>query len=239
MASATGPLARVQLRLVRDFVYGDTLATLPVEVREITEAWSPDGLPSDTTLATGPVLTTGTLAAQDTLVTFDLPAAYIAANTTALRDSLDALFEGFQIRVPEGMGPTPGAVIGFNAKPIGHPPHRRGLPGRRRDHARHGGLPPRRGLHGPRAAATPAAPPTGSCCATARPRSLALDFDLDALNNVPLANATFRIPLDRGLLDTGMAFNRPLVRVGQPLRHPRRQHPHRHRARTDGARRQR
>ncbi|OZC02366.1 hypothetical protein BSZ36_04865 [Rubricoccus marinus] len=208
------PLAQVQILLRRAETYGDTLASLPVEVRQIdpSPAWSPDGLPPDTTLATGDLLTTATLSPQDTLVTIDLPQSYIAANTVVLRDSLDSLFEGFQIRTASGSTPagmTTGAVFGFNASQssirlIGADYDDDGET--TRDTVDY----PLVEVYTALARGDAMDTPGRMFLRGGASMPLALDFDISAFENLPLASAKIRVPLDRSLLDGPMGYNRPL-----------------------------
>ncbi len=213
----TRPLAQVQILLRRAETYGDTLAMVPYEVRQIdpSPAWSPDGLPPDTTLATGDVITSGMISAQDTLVTVDLPQSYIAANTIILRDSLDTLFEGFQIRVPEGSGASGGnmgAILGFDAtqsslRLIG-PDYQNEDDETTRDTLDY----PLVEVYTALARGDVMETPGRMLVRGGASMPLELDFDLGAFNSLPLASARLRVPLDRSLLDGPMGFNRPLPR---------------------------
>lgn len=105
----------VILELVRDYTYGDTTATLPVEVRLVEGNWSPDGLPADTTLGTSGVIATATIAPQDSVWTLTMPASAFAGRDTVFTSpQFSTLFEGFALSVPETGAPLPGAVVGFH-----------------------------------------------------------------------------------------------------------------------------
>ena len=207
---------QVQIRLDRGFVYGDTLGTLPVEVREITASpgWSPEGLPVDTTLATGPLLTSATVSMRDTLTTISLPQDFVDARGPTLRDSVNTLFEGFQIRVPEGAGPMPGSVLGVFAGPSSDSavrlitaPYLNDDGETTRDTVDY----PLVEVYSAIARGEAAPAPGRVLLRDGAPDALAFRFDVDALTNLPLANAGLRIPFDRGVLETGDGFNRPLV----------------------------
>lgn len=105
----------VTIELRRDYTYGDTTATLPVEVRLVTGNWTPDGLPADTTLGTGDLLLTAQLVPSDTLSVITIPGSAFAGRDTLFTSTQFAsLFEGFELRVPETGAPMPGAVAGFD-----------------------------------------------------------------------------------------------------------------------------
>ncbi len=105
----------VTLELRRDYTYGDTTATLPVEVRLVTGNWTPTNLPADTTLGTGDLLVTAQLVATDTLSTITIPgSAFAGRDTLFTSPQFASLFEGFELRVPETGAPLPGAVAGFD-----------------------------------------------------------------------------------------------------------------------------
>ncbi len=99
----------VRLELPRDYVYGDTLGSVTLALRDMTAAWPYAGVGSDTTLTAGPLVRTFTFAPTDTLVQVDLPAAWIATHDTTFRSNTFATsFHGFQL-APDGDN----AVVGF------------------------------------------------------------------------------------------------------------------------------
>ena len=101
------------LRLVRDYVYGDSMVSVPLELHRMDSEWSPIGAPADTTFDAGALLVEATVAATDTLVVLDLPASWVTEYDAILRsDTLAASLDGFQLRLPDGV--VPGAVMGFN-----------------------------------------------------------------------------------------------------------------------------
>jgi hypothetical protein len=207
---------QVQILLDRGFVYGDTLASLPVEVREITASpgWTPEGLPADTTLATGDLLTSATVSVQDTLTTIALPQDYVDARGEVLRDSVNTLFEGFQLRVPEGMGPMPGAVLGIFAGTSSDSAVRLITDAYVNDDGettRDTVDYPLVEVYSAVARGEAAPPPDRVLLRDGTSDALGLRFDVGALANLPLANAGLRIPIDRSVLETNDGFNRPLV----------------------------
>ena len=216
---AERPVTRVTLELRRDYVYGDTTAAVPVELRRITGQWTPDGLPTETTLTTGDLIATASLSARDSLAIIALPAAWVAANGGVFAStSFGTDFEGFELRAAGRAGD--GAVLGYNVASSASVIRvatsrdtvafrlsevftslRRGVPAL---------TPPgRRLLRGG----------TGT--------GLRLSFDYASALRLPLAQAVFRLPLDRSLAGATGAFKRPLARevalfaiptTGEPLR---------------------
>ncbi len=101
----------VVLRLKRDYLYGDTTATITLMLRAMPEDWSAEDVPADTTLEPGDVILEGfTFSAADTLIEVPLPADWVAANDEVLRsDDFLTAFNGFQLTTTAG-----NAVVGFN-----------------------------------------------------------------------------------------------------------------------------
>ncbi len=98
------------LRLVRDYVYGDTMAALTFNVYDITEDWNALGTRADTTLTLGASIQTFTFSPLDSLVTVALPESWVRDNDTTLASSAFAeVFHGFAL---EAMGGE--AVVGFD-----------------------------------------------------------------------------------------------------------------------------
>jgi len=100
----------VMLRLVRDYVYGDTLAALTLTVRELTEEWNALGARADTTLPLGASVTTFTFEPLDSLITVDLPETWVRDNdTTLVSFDFDEVFHGFALEATAAE-----AVVGFD-----------------------------------------------------------------------------------------------------------------------------
>ena len=198
------PVTRVTLELRQNYVYGDTTAALPVELREVSATWSPTGLPADTTLATGELLTTNTVGASDTLTGFTLPAAWVAANDSLFTSaSFSSSFEGFELRAPSLAGA--GAVVGFNVAAASGSVLRvatardtvsfrlsevfsrvtRGAPG--------------------------LAPMGRRLLRAGVGEGLRFAFDYAGVRQLPLAQAVFRLPIDRTLAGPTGTFVRPLA----------------------------
>ena len=98
------------LRLVRDYVYGDTLAPLTLTVRDLIETWDALGARADTTLPLGPSVTTFTFGPTDSLVTVDLPETWVRDNdTTLVSFDFGDVFHGFALEAMAGE-----AVVGFD-----------------------------------------------------------------------------------------------------------------------------
>ena len=201
------PITRVTLELRRDYTFGDTTASFPVELRQITGSWSPDGIPADTTLGTGDLLTTATVAATDTTTVFTLPDAWVAANDSLFTSaSFSSAFEGFELRAALGAA----AVAGFNVSALAstRPAESRIRVATARDTVTFrlsevytrltrgpaGFVPGRRLL---RAGAGEGA---------------TFLFDYAGVLRLPLAQAVFRLPVDRALAGATGTFLRPLAR---------------------------
>ncbi len=213
------PVTRVTLELRRDYVYGDTTTALPVELRQVTATWSPTGLPADTTLATGELLTTTTMTASDTLAVFTLPATWVAANDSLFTSTAFASsFEGFELRTPTV--PGAGAVVGFNVAAASGSVLRVAT-ARDTVSFRLSEVFSRvtRGAAG-------LAPMGRRLLRAGVGEGLRFVFDYTGVLQLPLAQAVFRLPIDRTLAGPTGAFVRPLAsevalfvrpRTGDPL----------------------
>ena len=106
------------LELSRDYVYGDTLAPVTLTLRDMPEEWTPtDQFTADTTLNTGAAITQFTFAPTDTLVSVELPPAWVQANTSTLLDtdtSFANAFHGFALEGTAGNA-TPGFTAAGSA----------------------------------------------------------------------------------------------------------------------------
>jgi hypothetical protein len=195
----------VQFELVRSYVYGDTTAVLPLELRQVDGSWTPTGLPTDTTLGTGDLITTASMTASDTLLTIPLPASWVAANGDQFTSGeFLSTFEGFALRVAEGAGPQPGAVVGFDVSSASS----RIRVGTRSDTLSF--LLSEVYTELQRAARPPS--PAGLLALRAdAPIGAKLQFGFDAVGTIPLARAVLRLPLDRSLSGTTGTFVRPLA----------------------------
>ena len=199
---ADRPVTRVTLELRRDYAYGDTTAAVPVELRQVVGSWSPTGLPSDTTLGTGDVITTATLNPTDTLSVIPLPTDWVTANGALFgKSSFGTDFEGFQLR-PAGT-PGDGVVLGYNVAAttsvIRVATARDTVAFRLSEVYTH-------------LTRTPAAAVAGrSLLRAGSGDGIRLAFDYTEALRRPLAQAVFRIPLDRSLAGATGPFKRPLA----------------------------
>lgn len=201
---ADSTIVAIELQLVRDYVYGDTTATVPLEIRAVQGGWSPTGLPNDTTLATGDVIGTAAPLATDSLIVIEIAQSYVAANdTTFTGSSFGSTFEGFSIATPAGAGPMPGAVLGFDTAES-------------RIVARTSGgdslVYPISEVFSriTRGAATPP-PPGRILLQSTATTGLAATFDVTAFANLPLSRARLKLPLDRTYSGAEGTFLRPLA----------------------------
>ena len=209
---ADRPVTGVRLELSRDYAYGDTTASFPVELRQITATWAPTGLPADTTLSTGGLLTTSTVSGADSLVTFDLPQSWIDANAGLFsRTTFTADFEGFELRAPE-MPAGDGAVFGFNVARIDANTAAKSYlrvvtaqdTVRFRISEVYSRLTP----------GTPGMAPAGRLLLRAGSGTGAkLSFGYADVLRQPLSQAVLRLPLDADLAGAQGTFKRPLARL--------------------------
>ena len=89
-------ITSVQLKLSRNYSFGDTLAPVQFQLHQILDAWDQNGLHPDTTLEIGPEITS--VLTRDTLVVIDLPFSWITANTEILQSNdFGEAFHGFAL----------------------------------------------------------------------------------------------------------------------------------------------
>ena len=106
----TAPLNSVTLRLARDYIYGDTLAMVTLNLLDIPEDWESLGRRADTTLSVGGLVTTFSFSPAESLVTVPLPEGWVNDNLATLRSAdFDTLFHGFALEAV-----TSEAVVGFD-----------------------------------------------------------------------------------------------------------------------------
>ena len=201
------PVTRVTLELRRDYTYGDTTAAVGVELRQVTGSWSPDGIPSDTTLATGDLLASATVASTDTSTVFTLPAAWVAANDSLFTSAAFATaFEGFEIRAAAGAA----AVAGFNVSALSQT---RPAGSRIRVATARDTVTFRLSEVYTRLTRGPASAVPGRRLLRAGSGGGATFlFDYAGVLRLPLAQAVFRLPIDRTLAGASGPFKRPLAR---------------------------
>lgn len=193
----------VELRLARSVIYGDTLASLPVDVREVTATWSPIELPIDTTFATGSPITTTSISAEDSLVTIPFPESWVTDNAERLlSEDFDETFEGFELRPSGDFTPSPGAVLGFNV-----------AQSRLRLIGEEDTVDYRfNEVHSAVSRQEPSAPPANTLSLRdATTSALAFRLALDALENRAVANAALRLSVARDAVEPEGTFVRPLL----------------------------
>jgi hypothetical protein len=102
------------LLLRRTYVYGDTMSTTRLDVRQIAEDWDAAGTASDTLFPVEDgVITSFDVAPGDTLIEVPLPASWVAANDTTLRSSsFSTIFHGFRLSPSDQAA----AVYGFSGE---------------------------------------------------------------------------------------------------------------------------
>lgn len=104
-----GPVTAATLLLQPDYVYGDSLATLTLMLRNLVTEWDAQDATADTTLEAAGEVTTATFRPVDSLVTVPLPAAWVEARDTTLRGTtFGTSFPGFELTATGG-----NAVAGF------------------------------------------------------------------------------------------------------------------------------
>lgn len=106
----SGTITLARLTLATDYVYGDTLSPIRLQLLDIDSDWTAAGARSDLSIPAGnPILEFSFLPATDS-ISVDLPQSWISANEGMLRsDNVAELFHGFQLRYLSG-----NAVAGFN-----------------------------------------------------------------------------------------------------------------------------
>lgn len=202
-----GDVSDAWLELRRTYVYGDTTASLPVALRTIEGSWQVNpAYPADTLFATGEPLATATVsnAPADSLVRWDLPESWVAANAaTLLADDFSTAFEGFALEVTDGASPAPGAVFGFSTTSS-----QSGLRVVVPDDTLFFSLAEVfTSIQREVPAATPASVLPSRAYSMAE---VAAAFDLGDVGSLPLARALLTLPLDRSLLQDG-PFLRPVA----------------------------
>lgn len=96
------------LELDRSYLYGDSIQTVSVQLRDMPTTWSPSGARADTSLEAGAPIATYQLSPADSSFSMELPADWIARNDTTLRSrNFASVFHGFQLHPEAG-----NAVVG-------------------------------------------------------------------------------------------------------------------------------
>lgn len=111
-----GPIESAELELFPEYVYGDTLETVTMGVYAVSEEWPATGMTSDTTLASSEadLIRTFEFTPTDSVVTVEMPDAWVTANDEVLRDTSNFAddFHGFRVAPVSGSG---NAVVGIDA----------------------------------------------------------------------------------------------------------------------------
>jgi hypothetical protein len=108
-----GPIDRVFLRLQRFYVYGDTTQEMTVALHESLREFSAVGSTPDSIPAVGPEIMQFSFMPMDSIVSDQLPAAWVEAKDADLRSSsFGSLFNGFQLVPISG-----NAIVGFRNSP--------------------------------------------------------------------------------------------------------------------------
>lgn len=96
--SPSDAISSVQLRLVRDYDFGDTTGVLQFSLYQVLAEWDQSGLKANTALTIGPEIIDVNVSTRDTLITIDLPTSWIDANENILRsDNFGTDFHGFAL----------------------------------------------------------------------------------------------------------------------------------------------
>jgi hypothetical protein len=113
-AFRNGPVTEVTLRLVRDYVYGDTVTVGTLVLNDMDHEWTSLSVPADSELVAGIEAASVQFTPSDSVVLVALPAEWVAANDLQLRSAgSDTLFHGFQLTA---IGTN--AVIGFRTTSV-------------------------------------------------------------------------------------------------------------------------
>lgn len=195
----------VWLELRRDYVYGDTTVALPVSLRPIVGTWSASAsYPADTTFTTGNPVATTTVTVADTLVRFDLSAAWVSANAAVLFGTgFDAAFEGFAL---EAAAPPAGAGVVYGFSTLATAGSR--LRVATDEDTLSFSL---QEVFTSLQTAAPVAPSATAFPARAYSNGgVEVTFDFAGVTSLPLARALLLAPLDRTLAEEG-SFVRPLA----------------------------
>ncbi len=199
----TEPFTSATLRLTLDYVYGDTTAPVTLNLHDIDEDWESLGRRADTTVTVGDMITSLTFEPTDTLVTVDLPEAWIAANNETLRSSLFSVdFHGLALEAVSSE-----AVVGFNFS---------GSALRLITEADTFDFDLTRTISNIRREGEPVVPEGRVLLQDGTGPNITLDFDLDGFDDKPLHGAILRVFADTASVKAASPnFVRPLVETVQ------------------------
>jgi len=210
LLTATADSVQAEIRLETEYVHGDTVSNVPIQVAGLTAEADMEGAPSDTIFEAGSVIgTDNSHAPTDSLVTISLPQSWVSDNLALLRDTTDdgenfeANFHGFRLSASDAE-----AVVGFD----------------------HGSAVLRLSLRGGGSFADytaaksftnverttdPSLPPDRLLIQDGVGRNLVFRWDearIDSLRGAPLNDASILLPTDpdsSSLADRGASFARP------------------------------
>jgi len=105
----TSAVTFVELSLISDYVYGDTLSEIGLRLTDISDEWRAIGVPADTSIGVGAVASESSFLPMSDTLKFQFSQAWITRNAPLLQsdDPINA-FHGFQIDYVAG-----NAVVGF------------------------------------------------------------------------------------------------------------------------------
>jgi len=107
---ASSSLSMAELTLDLDYVYGDTLTMLTLQLSDIIDDWSSLGITADSSVQVGAPVMELQVEPRSQILRFDLPEEWIQENDEVLRsDNFNSLFHGFQLTTLSG-----NAVIGIH-----------------------------------------------------------------------------------------------------------------------------
>ncbi len=96
--ASSDAISEVQLRLARNYDFGDTTGVFQFSLHQVLTEWDQSGLKADTVLTIGPEIINVNVTTRDTLITIDLPTTWIDANESVLRsDNFGSEFYGFAL----------------------------------------------------------------------------------------------------------------------------------------------
>ncbi|TDI77632.1 MAG: hypothetical protein E2O84_00670 [Bacteroidetes bacterium] len=103
-------ISMAELTLHIDYVYGDTLDGVTIQISDIIDSWDAVGVSADTVLTIGDPIMQMEIESNAQILRFELPSEWIQANDEILRsDNFSEVFHGFQLRTLSG-----NAVLGVS-----------------------------------------------------------------------------------------------------------------------------
>lgn len=97
-----GPITYVELRLFREYTYGDTNSTVNIELYDVPEEWSSSNAPYDSTFTVGSrILEQSFDSVTDSIYSIPLPSSWYSSRSSDLRATATTFndgIHGFQLR---------------------------------------------------------------------------------------------------------------------------------------------